>query len=476
MWKGASNHLRSHRGIIMIHRPAWVLIHRYIGLVMALFLLVSGLTGSLLAFYDELDTAVNAEVMTVTPPSPQAQPLDPLLVREQVQAAHPEGLVHWVNLNHQPDHARTYFLDSRIDPATGKPFDLEYDTLFVNPYTGEILGARMWGDITQGMTNLMPFLYRLHYALALGTVGEYVFGIVALLWTVDCFIGAYLTFPARARSQSTPHGIQASAAPRRQRHSWIMRWWPSWTMRWKSNRYKVNFDLHRAGGLWPWAMLLILAWSSVGFNLQEVYKPVMGLFFTGQTRVEHVPTLDKPQPEPGIPWAQALEIGQGLMAKEAARKEFNVHEARSLSYDPGKGLYRYSVNSGRDLAEWGGTSVWFDANTGVQRALYLPTGEASGDTVSAWLFALHMAAIWGMPFQIFMSMMGITVAVLSVTGVVIWWKKYTARQQHRIRQKKTSASLPTSHPNHAPAHSTVKPKNSSWITKVCTTSSCTEKM
>lgn len=41
----------------------------------------------------------------------------------------------------------------------------------------------------------MPFVYRLHYSLALDTIGTYAFGIIALLWTLDCFIGAYLTLP-----------------------------------------------------------------------------------------------------------------------------------------------------------------------------------------------------------------------------------------------------------------------------------------
>lgn len=57
--------------------------------------------------------------------------------------------------------------------------------LYLNPYTGEELGRRSWGDITQGRVNLMAFIYRLHFALALGTIGSYTLGIIALLWTLD---------------------------------------------------------------------------------------------------------------------------------------------------------------------------------------------------------------------------------------------------------------------------------------------------
>ncbi len=40
-------------------RQFWVYIHRYVGLRMALFLVIVRLTGSLLAFYDEIDDWLN---------------------------------------------------------------------------------------------------------------------------------------------------------------------------------------------------------------------------------------------------------------------------------------------------------------------------------------------------------------------------------------------------------------------------------
>jgi len=426
-------------------RHFWMLAHRYMGLVMVIFLVVCGLTGSLLAFYDELDTAVNASVMTVTPPNPDSRPLDPLVLREMVQARYPDAWVHWVplQLRHNPGHAMSFWLEGPTDPTTGQHAEIPNDELFVNPYTGEVLGKRKWGDITQGLTNLMPFVYRLHYALALGTVGEYVLGIVAFLWTLDCFIGAYLTFPATRRGRA-PHSRLPSGENRNSgRRGWLGQWWQSWKIRWYGGPYKINFDLHRAGGLWPWAMLLVIAWSSVGFNLQEVYKPVMGTLFAHQPSVADLPRLDVDQPQPSIPWSQALEKAQVLMADEAANHGFTVLEPAAFSYDPHKGLYRYSVKSDRDISEtWGGTSVWFDATTGERRLAYLPSGEAGGDTIGNWLFALHLAAVWGLPFKIFISVLGIVVAVLSVTGVVIWRKKSLARQIHQVRSVPVPSQSP----------------------------------
>src|SRR5256885_10719689 len=44
--------------------------------------------------------------------------------------------------------------------------------------------------------------------------------------------------------------------------SWWRRWLPSWRVRWGGGAYKLNFDLHRAGGLWVWAVIVIVAFTS----------------------------------------------------------------------------------------------------------------------------------------------------------------------------------------------------------------------
>lgn len=43
-----------------------------------------------------------------------------------------------------------------------------------------------------------------------------------------------------------------------------------------------------------------------------------------------------------------------------------------------------------------------------------------------------MATIWGLPFRVLMMLLGIGVGMLSLTGVVIWWMKRTARLSLRL--------------------------------------------
>lgn len=403
-------------------RRKLVWLHRYVGLGMAGFLILAGLTGSLLVWYHELDAAVNPGLLRVEAPA-DAVPRAPLALRQAVEDAIPGVRANYLTLRPSPPGEAAVFYVEHADAVAAT-----FDEVFVNPYSGEILGTRMWGDITQGWTNLMPFIYRLHYQLALGTIGTWTFGIIALLWTVDCLVGACLTFPRRHHR----NGSDKTKA------GWLKRWWPAWKVRWRGGTYKLNFDLHQAGGLWPWAMLFVLAWSGVAFNLyDEVYRPVTNTLFGMQADPYQIlPALEKKAPEPAIGWTPGLAVAKRHLAELAEAKGITVIHDDRFSYHPDKGYFRLVAKTDRDVsARYGETAVFIDARSGALLASYIPTGEAAGDTLTRWLYSLHMATVWGLPFRLLVTLMGLVVALLSVTGAIIWWRKRKARLASRARSR-----------------------------------------
>jgi len=385
---------------------------------MAAFLVLTALTGSVMAWFDEIEKLVAPGLVLATPPAPGAPLLDPLTLHARAKAQVPAGAaMPWIPLHVQP--GRTLRMNVvGAEGAQPEPFD----EVFVDPYTGRVQGQRLWGDITQGARNLMTFIYRLHYSLALGAAGATLLGIVALVWTLDCFVGAWLTLPAQPAS-------------RRDGPSWLARWRPAWRIRQGHGRYKLVYDLHRAGGLWLWAVLFVLAWSSVAFNLQEVYAPVTRVLLGQQsTQPGHGggSPLAAPRPSPTLSHAQALDVARTLVSQQAEQRGFVVQREEWLGYDPTRGNYTYMVTSDRDIREryGGNTRLLFDGDTGVFQGLYLPTGEAAGDTVTTWITTLHMAAMWGLPLKIAVTLAGIAITLLSVTGVLIWLRKRRGRRAH----------------------------------------------
>jgi uncharacterized iron-regulated membrane protein len=396
-------------------RQFWVLAHRYAGLAMTAFLVIVGLTGSVLAFREELDVWLNPELLTV---SPRAAPmLDPFVLRDTATALYPNANVDFVQLHVEPGRSASFAFQLRPDDENSPAIEL-----FLDPYTGEKLGARTIGEFSLTKQNIISFLYRLHYSLALpaitGSFGGYLLGVIALVWTIDCFIGFYLTFPASRKSAHSDANHRS--------------WWSRWNPAWLVKRKRLNFDLHRAGGLWVWPMLLIFAWSSVAFNLNEVYTPVMKLAFDMQEPMADMPKLDKPVEKPALGWREAYARGRELMTEASARKGFTVEKEQFVVLARQQGVYTFMVRGSKDISKRGGTMVTVDANNGALKSFSIPGERSSGQTITEWLVWLHMAQVFGLPMQIFVCVMGLMIVMLSITGVIIWLKKRRAR---RLRVK-----------------------------------------
>jgi uncharacterized iron-regulated membrane protein len=375
-------------------------IHRYVGLVISAFLLLAGLTGSVIAFYVPLDRALNPELFVVEPPSSGAAVLDPFVLREKLIAQLPASSeLNGVVLYREPDSSVNYWVDQR--------------DVFVDPYSGRVLGVRKFGELSLRRQDFLTFLYRLHFSLALGDVGGTLFGVIALLWTLDCFVGAYLTFPPALRQR---------AAGR----AWFVRWLPMWLLN-TSKLFSFIFTWHRASGLWLWLVLLVFGWSAVALNLSDyVYKPVMGALFGAMDEpFERLPELKPPMKKPPLPLREAHALGQRLMAAEAKRRNFRLMGERYLVYLPEHGAFSYTVESSLDIdARLAQTTLGFDG-AGRVLAFQAPTGQHAASTLTSWIIALHFGAVreLGLAYRIFVCVFGQLVAALSVSGVWIWWKK-----------------------------------------------------
>lgn len=385
-------------------RQFWVIAHRWAGLTIAFFLIVAGITGSLLAFEEEL-TELTAPWHVVAPPGPGAPLLDPLILNKAVMRAAPAGyIVEGLRLGVEPGRVLTIGLSPPEDSS------LPYLEAAVNPYSGEVVRIYEWGKISDGWDQIVPFIYQLHYKLALGDIGLWAFGIAAFIWTLDCFVGFYLTLP-----------------PVRWRG-----WGKAWRVRWNASRYRANFDLHRAGGLWLWPVLLVFAWSSVGMNLRvEIYDPVMKAMGV-ESAYENIPAQPaRPGFKPDLDFAY-LHAEQ-ILRMQSEKMGFTVARRNFLYFDTDMQAYTLSFATSSDFADKGNWSMLAFAPDGQMLKLALAQGVAHEGAADNWLMALHMAQVGGLPYRIFVSVLGLMITMLSVTGVVIWMKKRSARLLHQHR-------------------------------------------
>lgn len=400
-------------------RKFWVIAHRWAGLTLAFFLTIAGVTGILLPFEESLNYATRPSLSPAAPPHPGNRPLDAVTIAERVERQ-TGGRIAYLPLEVPGDHAMRMF----IAPAPGKA-PLPYDVVWADPYTGQVRLAYTWGGVRDGPENIMPFLYQLHYGYVAGAWGMWAFGIAALIWTLDCFVGFGLTLPIRQRvGKSIPF-----------HWSWWRRWKPSWTVRRHARGHKLNFDLHRASGLWLWPLLLVFAWSGVALTLPQVERPVMRLF--GKSERYAPPQRPQPLTAPPIGRREAIALGMRELETIGARRGFAVDRPAMLGYDEGSGTYLLYARTGLDAVHEGGrTTLTLDAVSGRPLHWDDPIGATGADRVETWFEMLHMAAVFGLPYRIFVSVLGLAVTVLSVTGVLIWMKKRSARLAAPVRGRR----------------------------------------
>lgn len=398
-------------------RHLWLLVHRYAGLLMACFLVIVGLTGSLLAFRNDIDRLASPRFYAK--PQPGVAQLDFASLTDRAEALVPQGQAYWIVA--LPDQILVSFIP-RKNFETGKPWKLDLAWLYLDPWTGRELGRVKPGE--SGPSWLTNPIVTLHATLFLGGTGFWILGIVALIWTADCFIGFYLTLPASAG------------------RFW-QRWKVAWQVKWRASAFRVNFDLHRASGLWLWPALLVLALSSVMFNLPALYHRLTDAILDYRPPPDDGMSMSPTGEErpPRIDFRTALSTARRLMAEQAASHGFSVERPGVFQYEYDHHAYFYNVKSSRDVWDFDHnsfTTITFDADTGALRSLNIPTGEHTGNTILTWLTGLHQAWVFGLPYRIFLCALGLVIAMLSYTGVYIWWRK---RQERILAARKQQASF-----------------------------------
>jgi uncharacterized iron-regulated membrane protein len=412
-------------------RSLFVWLHRWVGLSLSAFLILEGATGALLSFRADLSALFNPQFVAAKP-FPDATHLDLAALAERAESLAPNAQVaYFAGLT---DNQAILRMTPRRNPATKELYPISSEILVLDPWTGHELGRSPFSRYTSGfLPNVMPFVYDLHTTLAgtlfgFGDIGVWILAFVAIFWTIDCFVGFYLTLPVNSK-----------------------RFWERWKTAWQIKRgsgfFRLNFDLHRAGGLWLWPVLFIFAWSSVALvDKLGAYDAVMCRLFDYPI-VEMYASLfpQRTDEKPAtLSWRAAQVVGERLMAEQANKHQFKVEKPLALNHLIDSRLYNYIVKTDRTFPADRTETVFFDADTGEFVSAFPTMSGHTGITITNWLRALHMIQdpVDYFLYRIFVVFVGLGVVIVSVTGVYIWWRK---RQANVIRgEKRNSVKQTTS--------------------------------
>lgn len=389
-------------------RPLFARLHRWVGLGMAVFLFVSGITGAIIAFEHELDVALNPEIYVANSSSdPNAgRSMSAFEAADFIEASDPRIEATYLPLSWTKGHTALVYVDGRIDPETGEPYDLGYNQVFLDPVTGEVQGTRTWGEVGLAKKGWLPMIYLLHFTMLAGDFGLWFMGILAMCWVVDCGIALYLSFPSRKH------------------------WRRSFQFRLRQGKAKLNFDLHRSGGVWAWLLVGTIALTSVWMNLAHpLVEPIVEVFSAKRDTpfAVEVPE-DAPDLVPTLTREEAATI-----ALAAARERGIEMPLGAMQWNEKRGFYSIGFfHAEKDHAGHGDWTLtppylFVDGTTGEVVGQDIPGTGPAGAIYIDLQFPLHSGRIMGTLGKIVVACLGVIVAMLSVTGVVIWARKHRKR-------------------------------------------------
>lgn len=379
-------------------RKLFVIWHRWFGLTAAAFLFLSGITGTIIAWHEELDVWLNPQLYEAATAGDGQGAVE---LAGRFEASHPDLFVSWLPLHRETGQSQQI----RVAPRAGSKAQPAYDQAWLDPVSGEIQGQRRWGAFAFSRENLIPFLYKFHYTLTLPRIGQidtgmWLMGLIALAWIPDCFVALWLAFPKLAN------------------------WRQSFTFRLRERGFRMIFDLHRSTSVWAWALLLIVAVSAVCLNLPVLTQRVVSVFQEPTPR-PFMRTLPKMAERSLLSRNELLAIAEAT-AKARGWKQ----PAGGIYHLPRRGLYGVGFfGPGEDNGGYGMGNPWIyidDHDGSVIRVVEPGQGKAADIFLQAQ-FPLHSGRLIGLPGRILISLLGIAVAVVSVTGVLIWNRKRSAR-------------------------------------------------
>ena len=228
----------------------------------------------------------------------------------------------------------------------------------------------------------------------------------------------------------------------------ILIWWPGvrlWTrglrLNLRANWRRVNYDLHNAIGFWT---LAIVSWWAISGVYFGFYRQVTALVaFISPLRGMAAPSV---APRPAIGTARTTLAAVLRSAQNASPKG----RLWSISDPSLKGTECYALLDLRAAGDFSHRDIVriSTADARVLSVWHYGERRTLGDWLLWSMHPLHFGTTWGLLAKTIWSLLGISLAALTATGLLMYWNRFL---RHRYRALRAPLMLDnTSEPKLSP--------------------------
>ena len=348
-------------------------IHKWCGLIAGLFILMLSITGTMLLFNDEIDTATNADMVKVDPAGVRlsADNLVNSLVRQYPDASLSSTFLY----PGVPDRA----------PMTELSLDGTRWWVYQNPATGAVLGKRERNE------TLMKKVLHIHEHLTLGQTGHAILLVVGIALILMVLTG--LWHYRNSLLSVFKIGVR------------------------NKNTYLANSDLHKLTGVLSFIFLLLMAVTGSFMH----WEKVEGMFEPKEEPV--AAQSEAPKAEPAAPDYTQLALARSLETAEKAIPNFVPAQIKyPKEADGSVTIAGTRPESNRLLGVYTSSVEINPANGEVVKVEHAEDRDFESNA-EAFMEQVHFGHYGGILIQLLYGLGGIGLGTMTVTGFVIWWKK-----------------------------------------------------
>lgn len=359
-------------------------IHLWAGVLVALYIIAIGVSGSILVFKDEL--MPRPRYAGPAPDVAHCRPADLLGAMQTAAAAFP---MREVVVASCPTEANPFFAINLRQPG---PAPRDEITALVDPATLRLAAA------VEQDASWVGWVYRFHVNLLLLRNGRQWNGVGAFILVLLVATGLVLWWPG------------------------IRNWARGFKISLRSHWKRINWDLHSAIGIWTVCFTLVWATTGVYFAWPAPFHRAvrtLSRITTAEYPAEQMATLAQRSVDPSAP---PLRLASVL---ETAQTQSPGAHLEGLFYGSGSKAILTVYMARKRVGDYATTDfLYFDQHTG--RLLYV-WRRGQNHTLGDWLLwsftPLHFGTSWGLAAKVVWALLGLALPLLTVTGLILYWNR-----------------------------------------------------
>jgi uncharacterized iron-regulated membrane protein len=369
-------------------------IHLWLGIALAVPLVILGITGSILVFHHEIEDFFRTDGAPAT--AGERRALTEILAAAQATA--PDRAPMMLRLPGAPGEPAAVRLSrprgAERGAAGGSPFAGSIQVL-VDPVSLAIV------ESSNAATGFLRIMHDLHGNLMIGgRDGRVVVGWLGVVMLVMSVSGLVLWWPRG-------------------------RWAGAFTVRRGARGLRLHRELHGAIGIWSLVVLVVVSFSGAYLAFpQTMGAMVTGIFpgrdlraAAGAVRVQPIRGATPIDLEAAV--ALAREASGGAALRTAFLPMRSDQPIRLI-------LARDGHSEGAPMI-----TVFVDPWAGRVVEILDPRAFTAGETILAWQRAIHEGSGLGPVYKALVFLSGVTIPVFAVTGVMMWLIKRANRRRAR---------------------------------------------